>query len=301
MKLNNISKAISVLAIGLAFAACTKTADYVPADPEENKTYVGADINTPREIDADGSDLLVPFTRNKVAEALDINVFLSDPSGIFSLENTTLHFDVGQATANAVVSYSYDALVPETVYNIAVELASTEYASEYRASAFPIAAKKAWQKIPAQFYDAWFVGRVVDKVLLKSPDGSETYRLLDPWSKEDLANAKPADDDITFEYTGGLEYLEFSIAKDGSISWGGKNAIINLPMKGYGMTLHMLHPSKRSDAASVAKNKALMDGLAQFCWYPVLNYKNGSFSWWGVTSVALISWGDGPDINDLLN
>lgn len=296
MKLNNISKAISVLAIGLAFAACTKTADYVPADPVENKTYVGADINTPREIEADGAAILAPFTRNKVAEALDVNVFLSDPSGIFSLENTTLHFDVGQATAEAEVSYSYDALVPETVYNIAVELASTEYASEYRAVAFPLSVTKAWQKIPAQFYDDWWVGGPMDKVLLKSPDGSETYRLLDPWDKETVTAAG-------FTYTGGLDYLEFTISEDGAVSWGGKTGIFTTPFKYSGRTTHMMHPSKQKDDAGVAKNKLLMPGLVQFCWYPILNYNasSGSYSWWGTSSFALLSWGDGPDIEDLLN
>lgn len=296
--MNNVYKAFTALSVGLALFACKKD-EYVPAEQEPIQTYVGADITAPRDIDADGSDLMVPFTRNKVAEPLDITVSLQDASGIFTLKNAALHYEVGQATAYAAVSYSYDALVPETVYNIAVELASTEYASQYRPVVFPIAAKKAWQKIDAQFYDNWFLGKVVDKVLLKSPDGSETYRLMNPYTKEDLANADPADGDITFEYTGGLEYIEFSVAEDGSISWGGKNAVINLPMKGYGMTLHFLHPSKRSDAASVAKNKMLMDGVAQFVWYPVLGYTGSSFSWWGTTSAALISWG-GLDLNDLL-
>lgn len=299
--MNYTFRALAALSVGLALFACKKD-EYVPAEQEPIQTYVGADITAPRQIDADGSAIVVPFTRNKVAEELDVTVFLSDASGIFSLDNASLHFDVGQETAYTTLSYSYDDLVPETVYNLAVELASTEYASEYRPVAFPIAAKKAWKKIPAQFYDDWFVCQVVDKVLLQSPDGSETYRLMNPWTKEDLAIADPQDGDIasTFEYTGGLDYIEFSVAEDGKISWGGKNAIINLPMNGYGMTLHMLHPSKRSDAASVAKNKMLMDGLAQFCWYPVLGYKNGSFSWWGVTSLALISWGDGPDLNDII-
>ena len=290
--MNYIYKAFAALSVGLAVFACKKD-EYVPAELEPVQTYVGADITAPRNFDADGSAIEIPFTRNKVAEALDITVFLEDASGIFKLDNTALHFDVGQATAYAVVGYSYDALEMDKVYNFSVELASTEYASEYRPVAFPVAATKAWKKFKAQFYDNWWVGGPMDKILLKSPDGSETYRLMDPWDKATVEGAG-------FAYTGGLEYLEFSIDEKGSVSWGGKTGVINLPFKYSGMTTHMMHPSKQDDPSSTAKNALLMPGLVQFCWYPLLNYNGSSYSWWGRTSIALISWGEGPDINDLL-
>jgi hypothetical protein len=283
MKLNNISKAISVLAIGLAFAACTKTADYVPAEPEENKTYVGANINAPRDVEADGAPIVIPFTRNKVADEMDVTVFLNDASGIFKLDNANLHFAVGQATAFTTVTYSYDDLVPETIYNIAVELASTEYASEYRPIAFPVSAKKAWKNLGmAEVYDDWWLEDFVERKLLKAPDGTETYRLMNPWDK---ATAEGAG----FTYTGGLDYIEFTIADDGQVSWGG-NKIINLPFQFSGRTTHMYHPSQRSDAASVAKNRLVAPGYVVICYYPILNYNNGSFSWWGVTTDLEITW-----------
>lgn len=285
MKFNNISKAISVLAIGLSFAACTKTSDYVPADPEENKTYVGADINAPREIEADGADILVPFTRNKVTDAMDVNIFLDDASGIFTLENSSLHFDAGQATAYATVTYSYDDLVPETIYNISVELASAEYASQYRAVAFPIAAKKAWQNLGlAVVYDDWWLEDYVERTLLKAPDGTETYRLMNPWDKASVEAAG-------LTYVGGMDYIEFTISDEGQVSWGG-DKILNLPIQFSGRTTHMLHPSQRKDAASTAKNKLVAPGIVNICYYPILNYNNGSFSWWGVTTTLEIYWGE---------
>lgn len=282
--MNNIYKAFAALSVGLALFACKKD-DYIPAELEPVQTYVGADITAPRNIDADGSAIEIPFTRNKVAEALDITVFLEDASGIFKLENTALHFDVGQATATANLSYSYDDLVPETVYNLKVELASTEYASQYRPVAFPISAKKAWKKIPAEFYDDWWTEATADKMLLKSPDGSETYRLVTPWTKEEAAAAG-------LTYTGGMDYLEFTIDENGAISWGGKSGIVNLPFSLSGMTTHMMHPSLQKDDEGVAANKLLGDGVAQIVYYPVLNYKSGSYSWWGVATYMIIDWSD---------
>jgi len=280
--MNNIYKAFAALSVGLAVFACKKD-EYVPAELEPVQTYVGADITAPRNIDADGSAIEIPFTRNKVAEALDITVFLEDASGIFKLDNTALHFDVGQATATANLSYSYDDLVPETVYNLKVELASTEYASQYRPVAFPIAAKKAWKKIPAQFYDDWWTEATADKMLLKSPDGSETYRLVTPWTKEESEAAG-------LPYTGGMDYFEFSIDENGAISWGGKSGIVNLPFSLSGMTTHMMHPSLQKDDKGVANNHLIEPGLAEIYYYPILNYKSGSYSWWGRATYMLISW-----------
>ncbi len=279
--MNYTFRALAALSVGLALFACKKD-EYVPAEQEPIQTYVGADITAPRQIDADGSAIVVPFTRNKVAEELDVTVFLSDASGIFSLDNASLHFDVGQETAYTTLSYSYDDLVPETVYNLAVELASTEYASEYRPVAFPITAKKAWKKIPAEFYDDWWTGETREKLLLKSPDGSETYRLVTPWAAEDLSSS--------FPYVGGMDYFEFTIDEEGAISWGGKSGIVNLPFTFSGMTTHMMHPSLQKDDKGVANNHLIEPGVAEIYYYPVLNYKSGSYSWWGAASYFLISW-----------
>ena len=278
--MNYTFRALAALSVGLALFACKKD-DYIPAELEPVQTYVGADITAPRNIDADGSAIEIPFTRNKVAEALDITIFLEDASGIFKLDNTALHFDVGQATATAKLSYSYDDLVPETLYNLKVELASTEYASQYRPVAFPIAAKKAWQKIPAVFYDDWWTEASFNKTLLKAPDGTETYRLVEPWTKEATS---------AFAWTGGLEYFEFTIDDEGAISWGGKTGVVTLPFKLSGMTTHMLNPAVRKDAEGVADNKLLADGIAQIVYYPILNYSSSGYSWWGVKSYCLIDW-----------
>lgn len=292
MKFNNILKAIPAFAIGLAFVACTEAFEYTPAEPEDAaKTYVGADLNATRNVDADGSDLVIPFVRNNASGDLDVNIYLDDPSGLFSLASQTIHFASGETTANAIVKYSYDALVPETVYNISVGISSSDLMSEYRPVALPVSCKKAWQDLGmAQFYDDWWTGGPFEKKLLKAPDGTETYRLINPWDKQSVIEGG-------LDFVSEVPYLEFKIGEDGSISYAN---ILNMGFTYSGMTCHMLHPSVRSDAESAAMNTMVMEDVAQFCWYPVLNYSNGGYSWWGVTSVAYISFPGGPDLNELL-
>ena len=292
MKFNNILKAIPAFAIGLAFVACTEAFEYTPAEPEDAaKTYVGADLNATRNVDADGSDLVIPFVRNNASGDLDVNIYLDDPSGLFSLASQTIHFASGETTANAIVKYSYDALVPETVYNISVGISSSDLMSEYRPVALPVSCKKAWQDLGmAQFYDDWWTGGPFEKKLLKAPDGTETYRLINPWDKQSVIEGG-------LDFVSEVPYLEFKIGEDGSISYAN---ILNMGFTYSGMTCHMLHPSVRSDAESAAMNTMVMEDVAQFCWYPVLNYSNGGYSWWVVTSVAYISFPGGPDLNELL-
>lgn len=291
MKMNNIFKAALISMLGLALAGCANEFDYTPAEMEDaSKTFVRVDETAPRNLDVDGSDIIVPFVRNNASGALDITVELTDPSGIFTLKNSTVSFADGQTTANAAVSYSYDALVPETVYNITVAMTSGP-SSEYAAIAFPVACKKAWQNLGmAQWYDDWFIGGPYEKQLLKAPDGTETYRLMDPWDKATVAANG-------FTPGAGIPYLEFVVNEDGSISY---SKIINLGFIFSGMSTHMLHPSGQNDAASTAKNLMVMENVAQFCWYPILNYTGSGFSWWGTTSVAFISFPGGPDLAELL-
>ena len=295
MRINQLSKAISAFAIGLALLACSKEFNYTPAEPEDaSKTYVTVDMSAPRSLDIDGADINLTFVRNNASGPLEVGLVLNDESGIFKLESPTAKFADGEKTANAVVSYSYDALVPETIYNISVAVANADYTSQYMPSAFPVACKKAWQNLGmAQWYDDWWIGGPFEKQLLKSPDGSETYRLINPWDEAAVTAGG-----LTFESE--LPYLEFTIDEQGLISWGGDEGRIDLGFSFSGMTCHNLHPAKRNDADSVAANCMVLENVAQFCWYPILAYSNGSFRWWGVTSVAYISFPGGPDLATLL-
>lgn len=293
MKINHIVRAFTTsLIVGMALVACSKGYEYVPAAAEDNsKTVVSADMAAERSIDADGADLMLPFVRNNTSGSLDVNIFLDDPSGLFSLVSQTLKFESGAKTAYAAVKYSYDALDPEKVYDLSVGVSQAELTSEYMPAAFPVSCKKAWQNLgTVQWYDDWWTGGPFEKRLLKAPDGTETYRLMDPWPKDEVEAAN-------LEFVSAPAYLEFKIGDDGLITYA---EILNMGFKYSGMTCHMMHPSKRSDAASVALNVMLEDGVAQFCWYPIVNYNGSSYSWWGRTSYAYISFPGGPDLNEWL-
>ena len=295
MKTNNMFKAALCAVLGLSLVSCAEDA-YVPAPKEDaSKTYVRADETAPRNLDIDGADILVPFVRTNTSGALDVTVALTDTSGLFTLKNSTVSFAAGEATATAALSYSYDALIPDIEYSIIVSLTSGEF-SEYTATALPLTCKKAWQNLGiAQYCDTWWYEDadglfITEKQLIKAPDGTETYRLLNPYDKATVER-------IGMEFVNEIPYIEFVINEDGSISYA---SMINLGFRMQGMTVHLLHPSARKDEASVAQNKMVMENVAQFVWYPILNYNNGAFSWWGVTSQAYISFPGGPDLAELL-
>ena len=291
MKTNNIFKVVLCSMMAMSLAACVDEA-YVPAPQEDqSKTYVRADETAPRNLDVDGADIMVPFVRSNTSGAMDVTVALADTSGLFTLNSTTVSFASGEATAYASVSYSYDALDPAAEYAITVAMTTEDAASEYTAVALPMTCKKAWQNLGmAQWYDDWWVGGPFEKQLLKAPDGTETYRLINPWDKQSVI-----DGGLTF--VSELPYLEFVINEDGSISWGD---VMNLGFTFSGMTCHHLHPSKQGNAEAAAMNVMVMENVAQFCWYPILNFTGSSFSWWGSTAVAYISFPGGPDLAELL-
>ena len=263
MKTNNIFKVVLCSMFAMSLAACVEEA-YVPAPVEDSsKTYVRADETAPRNLDVDGSDIMVPFVRTNTSGAMDVTVALADTSGIFTLNSTT----------------------------ITVAMTTEDAASQYSAVALPMTCKKAWQNLGmAQWYDDWWIGGPFEKQLLKAPDGTETYRLINPWDKQSVI-------DGGLDFVSELPYLEFVINEDGSISWGD---VMNLGFTFSGKTCHHLHPSKQGNAEAAAMNVMVMENVAQFCWYPILNFTGSSFSWWGSTAVAYISFPGGPDLAELL-
>lgn len=289
MKKNFIALAVSACAIAIALASCEEAFVYVPGEAQDtSKTYVGAVISTARSIEAAGADIEVPFVRNGKEGALEVNLFLEDTTGIFTLANPTITFADGDSIATAKVTYDYADLEMDVTYNINVGIASEELISEYIPSVFPLAVIKAWQNLGiAQFYDDWWVGGPFEKTLLKSPDGTETYRLMNPWSAEEVEEAE-------LEPGEGIAYLEFKIDADGLITYGPK---VDLGFKYGGRTCHNWFPTAVGDADSVADNAMVTENVAKFVWYPVMNQGK---TWWGVSAEAYISFPGGPDLVDFL-
>lgn len=294
MKKNFIALAVSACAIAIALASCEEAFVYVPGEAEDvSKTYVGALISASRSVEAAGADIDVPFFRNSKEGALEVSLYIEDTTGIFTLVNPTITFADGDSVATAKVSYDYADLEKDVVYNIVVGVSNDDLISEYLPSSFPVAIIKAWQNLGiAQFYDDWWIGGPFEKTLLKSPDGSETYRLVNPWDK-----ASVEDGGLTF--VSEIPYFEFSVDEKGVITY---NSVLNMGFTFSGYTCHMLHPSVRKSDEEAAKNVMVLENVAQFNWYPCLDYDPiEGFLSWGTYAVAYISFPGGPDLVEFLD
>lgn len=282
--------------LSLALVACVDDFEYTPAPAEDaSKTYVSVDMNAPRHLEVDGSDILVPFVRNNASGALDVTVALTDTSGVFTLKSTTVSFADGATTATAAVQYSYDNINPAATYAITVGLADGP-TSEYTPIALPMTCTKAWQNLGmAQFYDGWWTEALVEKQLLKAPDGSETYRLVDPFDKE-LVEA------MGCEWASGMPYLEFAINDDGTVTYDGVLDLgFNLPP----YKAFYAHPSALGYSSYAPYNAVIAEGVVQFYWIPVYgvdaaSVAKGSYGWWSQIAGSYISFPGGPDLVEFL-
>jgi hypothetical protein len=291
MKTINMFKAALCAVLGLSLVACTEEA-YVPAPQEDaSKTYVRVDETAARSLDVDGTDILVPFVRNNASGALDVTVALADTSGLFTLKSTTVSFAAGETTATAAVSYSYDALDPNSQYAISVCLTSEDVMSQYTAVNFPVVCKKAWKKLGVgQFADLYFIGIISEKEFIQSPDGTQKYRMLNPFTKDEIAAAG-----CTFEKE--IPYIEFTIGEDGSVSWG-YNFSTGFGYGGY--SIYYANPDwYNGNTAAAADNAVVGENLIQIC-YTAMAVSGGSIAGSYGTGYAYISLPGGPNLADLL-
>lgn len=287
-----INKIVFGSFLSLALVACVDDFEYTPAPAEDaGKVYVRADETAPRNLDIDGTNIKVPFVRTDAAGAMDITVALTDTSGLFKLENATVSFAAGETTANAEVSYSYDSLDPAAEYAITVAITAGEV-SQYTSPALPMTCKKAWQNLGmAQFYEGFWFGAyigehyILEKQLLKAPDGSETYKLVDPWDKA-------TSDAIGYDYFGPSPDFIFYIDEEGYITY--PDVILGISPDG-ARTVKYWYPAGVIDA-DVPANKMIMENVAQIVWVPLFS-NNG---WFGQSFPAYISFPGGPDLAELL-
>ena len=291
MKTNNVFKVVLSSFVALSLAACVEEA-YVPAPVEDSSnTYVRADETAPRNLDIDGTDIQVPFVRNNTSGAMSVTVALTDPSGLFSLNSNTVSFADGQKTAYASVSYSYDDLDPTSEYSISVVITDEDAVSQYTANAFPMTCKKAWKKLgKGQFADMYFIGIISEKEFIQSPDGTPKYRMLNPFTKAEIQAAG-----CSFEKE--IPYIEFTIAADGSVSWG-NNFSTGFGYGGY--SIYYANPNwYNGNAAAAAENAVVAENLIQIC-YTALAVTGGSIAGSYGTGYAYMSLPGGPNLADLL-
>lgn len=291
MNTNILSKVVFGSFLALALAACTEEFVYTPAPQEDaTKTYVKVDETAQRSYDVDGSDILVPFVRTSGDGAQEITVALADTSGLFSLKSTTVSFAAGETTAHAAVTYSYDAMDPNATYGFTVSIASGE-TSQYTPIALPLTCKKAWKKLgKGQFADTFFIGIISEKEFIQSPDGTPKYRMLNPFTKDEIESAG-----CVFESE--IPYIEFTIGEDGSVYWG------DYFSTGFGYGSYSIFYGNpnwyNGNAEAAAQNAVVGENLIQIC-YVATAVSGGKIAGSYGMGYSYMSLPGGPDLNELL-
>lgn len=291
MNTNILSKVVFGSFLALALAACTEEFVYTPAPQEDaTKTYVKVDETAQRSYDVDGSDILVPFVRTSGDGAQEITVALADTSGLFSLKSTTVSFAAGETTAHAAVTYSYDAMDPNATYGFTVSIASGE-TSQYTPIALPLTCKKAWKKLgKGQFADTFFIGIISEKEFIQSPDGTPKYRMLNPFTKDEIESAG-----CVFESE--IPYIEFTIGEDGSVYWG------DYFSTGFGDGSYSIFYGNpnwyNGNAEAAAQNAVVGENLIQIC-YVATAVSGGKIAGSYGMGYSYMSLPGGPDLNELL-
>lgn len=213
-----------VLALGL-LASCVETApEYVPGEPVSATCVVTPDLSASTSLSLNGTPVAVPFTRSNTSGSLDVTVSLTDNSGIFSLQSSTVSFASGESVANAYVTYDYDSLDPMGTYHFEVSMTSDAYASPYNAVAIPYTCVKAWKDLGiGEFFDNLALMSedsygIAKCTILQSPDGAKRYRIMNPYA--DKAQRAAAWDEACAAATPS-EYIEFWVTDEETmhITW----------------------------------------------------------------------------------
>lgn len=204
--------------MALGLASCVETApEYIPGEQDSVSSAVFPDLSVPNNLSLNGTPIEVPFTRNNTSGALDVPVSLTDASGIFSLQNSSISFASGEAVAYAYVAYDYDKLDPKASYPIEVSLASEANASLYHAVAMPFTCVKAWKDLGVgEFFDNLALMSsdsygIAKCTVLQSPDGALRYRIMNPYA--DQAQRAAAWDEACAQATPS-EYIEFWVTDE---------------------------------------------------------------------------------------
>ena len=305
MKAYKLSSILLGCVMMLGFASCVEKApEYVPGEPDSASCVVFPDVTAPSNLDLNGTPIEVAFSRNNTNGALDVNVALSDESGLFSLQNSTLSFASGESVAYALVNYDYDKLDAKGTYNIEVTMASEANASMYRPVTMSFSCVKAWKDLGyGEFFDNLVLNAgdgdfgIAKCKILQSPDGSLRYRIMAPYADKNQrikswgeaeAQATPS------------EYIEFWVNDEEAmtVTW---NAywLTGLWYQGTaGNDIKAYLPSARSSsyAADDALSGFLDEYIVQFVPYYYIDGLGGFGEY-----ACYLSMPGGPDLYTWLN
>ena len=180
-----------------AAASCTETAEPYVAGPQPTGAQVFFPVSTPTVYTVGVENkLTVEVARVKTDGATTVNVAISNTgSGSFSAP-ASVSFAAGEETASLDISYTYDSL--PLVDTLTVTLSGDDIAV-YGVTEEDFIINKAWKNLgTGQLFDqlvlmpndddSTYPG-IVDVQILQAPDGSNRWRIIDPFPEDQLIAA----------------------------------------------------------------------------------------------------------------
>ncbi|MDO5442175.1 MAG: hypothetical protein Q4G10_00740 [Bacteroidia bacterium] len=301
MKTNKIFAILLGCIIALGLSSCVEKApEYIPGEPNTASCVVTPDVTVPTNLDLNGTPIEVSFTRNNTNGAVDVPIALTDDSGIFSLQSSTLSFASGENVAKAYVLYDYDKLDPAGSYPVTVKMASEENASPYNAIGITFSCVKAWKDLGiGEFFDNLALMASDDDFgiakcrILQSPDGSLRYRIMAPYA--DKAQRAAAWGDGPAQATPS-DYIEFWVKDEETmqVTWN-KSWLTGLwyqGVAGYDIKAYLPSALSSSMAGDDAKSCFLDEYIVQLVPYYYIDALGGGFGEYA----CYLSMPGGPDL-----
>lgn len=293
--MKKLSKMIfALVGISILFlTSCMENEIVREPSPAENSYGVyflnenSIDVTVPSE----ATSYTYTLARSKTSGA--ITVPITSASGAVFTCPTTVAFADGEETAEITVTFNDLPSTPQTVDLTIDPTYAALYAPGHNQFVGTIKAINWIVLGTGQFYDS-FVMASVNNVQVKRAEGTNTYRIMNPYPNSILVEA---DWD---NWIGGInpEYIEFWINSDNTCSWDTFWYTGLIYQGGAGDYVKAYLPSAlaASQAPNDAKSKVLQAGkLFTLCPYYYVTGLGG----WGVKSTYL-SLPGGPDLYEYL-
>lgn len=223
----------------LALASCTEKAAPYEAGPQPTGAQVFFPVSTATVYTVGVENkLTVQLARVNADDAATVNVAISNVgSGTFSAP-ASVSFAASEKTADLAITYSYDSL--PLIDTLTVTLSGEDIAA-YGVTEESFIINKAWKDLgTGKLFDqlALMPGSddpsypgIIDVQVLQAPDGSNRWRIIDPFPEDQLIAAWGE------EYLGEVkdDVIEFYVTDEsaGTVKWD-KDVYTGLYYPGYG-------------------------------------------------------------------
>lgn len=242
------------------------------------------------EVQSKATEYYVPVRRQTSSGELTVNVAANPYSGKIKAPVTSVKFADGEFETKLKIDIT-DIVIGETD-TLGLKLTDCTDRLSIDTCAVILARGYTWTPIgEGQWYDS-FVETIITTVNVSKADGFDIYRVYSPYPKDAMEEAE-------YETSGAwgcggdeCDYIEFSVAADGSLSW--KDWSTTIDYDGNGNTIYAMYlPDKDPKCGG----EMLKDNVALFYPYYYIPGLGGGF---GVAGFCALSMPGGPDLEKWL-